>query len=61
MKNMKSKTQTEKCKCPFCDNELKLNCFEPIFCEPCNIEFVICKKCGKLYNKKLKKCPECKE
>jgi len=42
----KSKIPSEKCKCPYCDEELKLSCFEPPFCEPCGIEFTICPKCG---------------
>ncbi len=48
-----------KCKCPFCEKELTLRCFEPIFCQPCQIEFVACKKCGHLFNEKLKECPKC--
>jgi len=30
----------EKCKCPFCENELEMSCFGPAFCEPCSKEEV---------------------
>ena len=50
-----------KCKCPFCDAELELSCFEPLFCKPCGVELVICKHCGTSYAKKLKECPSCKK
>ncbi|MBU0952628.1 MAG: hypothetical protein KKH91_07400 [Elusimicrobia bacterium] len=51
----------EKCKCPFCENELEMSCYEPVFCEPCRKKINICKKCGKTYNAELNVCPECKE
>ena len=53
------KENPAKCKCPFCEKELILKCFEPIFCKPCKIKFVVCKKCGQLFNEKLKECPKC--
>ncbi len=49
------------CKCPFCERELIGGCFEPLFCQPCQVKFVVCKKCGKMYNEKLEGCPECRE
>ena len=50
-----------KCVCPLCETELQSNCFEPAFCQPCDIKFVKCKKCDKLFNAKMKKCPGCGE
>jgi len=50
----------QKCKCPFCDSELLMKCFEPVFCKTCNIELILCVKCGKLYNIKFDRCPFCK-
>ncbi|MEO0123688.1 MAG: RNA-binding protein [candidate division WOR-3 bacterium] len=49
----------EKCKCPFCDSELLMKCFEPIFCTNCNVELIICPECRKLFNIKFEKCPHC--
>jgi len=49
----------EKCKCPFCDSELLMKCFEPVFCTTCNIELISCPDCGKLYNIEFKNCPHC--
>jgi hypothetical protein len=49
----------EKCICPFCEDELKLACFEPIFCEHCKIVLIKCQNCGQLFNEKLGKCPTC--
>jgi ribosomal protein L37E len=49
----------EKCICPFCEEELKLGCFEPIFCEHCKIVLIKCQNCGQLFNEKLEKCPTC--
>lgn len=51
----------ENCKCPFCETELKSSCLEPVFCKPCSIKLVKCKKCGKLISDNLKKCPHCSE
>ncbi len=51
----------EECKCPFCETELKSRYLELVFCKPCNIKFVKCKKCGQMFNKELKKCPACGE
>lgn len=56
---MNKKTLTAKCSCIFCEDELKYSCVEPDFCEPCEIEFIECKKCGQKYAAKLKKCPNC--
>ena len=53
---MKEKKQ---CKCPCCENELEFGCFEPAFCEPCNIKFVKCCSCGELVNEKMENCPKC--
>jgi hypothetical protein len=49
----------KKCKCPFCDHELLMKCFEPVFCKTCKIVLVKCETCGKLHNKKFKECPHC--
>ncbi|MDO8735109.1 MAG: hypothetical protein Q7K21_08140 [Elusimicrobiota bacterium] len=51
----------EECKCPFCETELKSGCFEPVFCKPCNIKLIKCKKCVQVFNSDLKKCPKCGE
>ncbi|MFH1783818.1 MAG: hypothetical protein ABH868_02820 [bacterium] len=50
---------TRKCKCPYCEHELIFKCFEPCFCEPCKVELVTCLACDAVFNKKLKKCPQC--
>ncbi len=50
-----------KCKCPYCDAELELSCFDPAFCEPCGKEIVVCKQCGTSYGKDQKVCPKCKK
>lgn len=57
---MKKEKSSKKCKCPYCDSELRIGCFEPMFCKPCNIEFTVCKSCGGLYNKESVSCPKCK-
>jgi hypothetical protein len=49
-----------KCKCSFCEGELVEDCLEPDFCQPCEVVFVRCNKCGKSYSNKLNTCPECK-
>ena len=56
---MMDTSKTKKCKCAFCEDELKFDCFEPEFCKPCNIKFITCKKCGESFNKKLGTCPKC--
>lgn len=48
-----------RCRCPFCDRELAMSCFEPVFCDGCKIELIVCPKCGKVYNKKMDRCPHC--
>jgi len=53
------KEKSRKCKCPFCESELEFSCLEPPFCKPCRIKFTFCKKCGEMFNEKLKKCPKC--
>lgn len=53
------KEGSARCRCPFCEGELKFSCFEPPFCRACRITLVACKKCGKMFNSALKKCPEC--
>lgn len=58
MKKIKS---TIRCKCPFCDKELIMQCFEADFCAPCKTKFIICVECNQRYNEKLKKCPKCGE
>jgi RNA polymerase subunit RPABC4/transcription elongation factor Spt4 len=55
----KEKYEAEKCHCPYCEKELKMSCFEPVFCNPCNIKLIKCKKCSELFNDRLKKCPKC--
>lgn len=50
---------SEKCKCPFCDSELRMKCFEPVFCTTCNIELINCHSCGELFKIEFKKCPHC--
>ncbi|MBU2567259.1 MAG: hypothetical protein KJ967_00600 [Elusimicrobia bacterium] len=52
-------TEKTKCKCPFCEHELKMNCFEPVFCQPCKIKFSVCGECGGLFNEELNSCPKC--
>ncbi len=49
----------KKCKCGFCESELKMGCFEPAFCKPCDVKLKECKNCGQLYKADLKKCPKC--
>jgi len=39
----------------------KYDCFEPPFCQPCEVVFTICPKCGTSYSDKLPCCPECRE
>jgi len=58
-KGKKEKKGNVKCACPYCEQELLLNCLSPIFCKPCQIEFVTCKSCGQLFNIKTKTCPKC--
>ena len=58
---MKRKKHSNKCKCPFCVEELKMRCIEPDFCQPCNIKLVQCKKCGYTVSKERKNCPDCGE
>jgi len=53
------KKQEGKCYCPYCEEELLLDCMSPIFCKPCQIEFVACRNCGELFNIKTKTCPQC--
>jgi nitrogen fixation NifU-like protein len=55
----KKKENPEVCKCPFCEEELMLSCFEPVFCKKCNIELKKCNNCGEFFNVKLEKCPKC--
>lgn len=50
----------EKCKCSFCEDELVQDCLEPPFCQPCDIVFITCSKCGASYSEKLPACPDCK-
>lgn len=49
-----------KCKCSFCEEELVKDCLEPPFCQPCEVVFIKCGKCGMSYSNKLDACPECK-
>ncbi len=51
--------KTKKCKCGFCQDELKNSCFEPEFCKPCSVEFVKCPDCLIMYEKHIQKCPQC--
>ena len=51
--------ESKKCICPYCENELKLECLEPIFCKPCNIKLIICPNCGGLASETSDKCPHC--
>jgi len=53
------KNEKQKCICPFCEEELKIGCFEPVFCQKCKITFVECKTCGQIYNIEFDKCPNC--
>ncbi|HBU70522.1 MAG TPA: hypothetical protein DEE98_09110 [Elusimicrobia bacterium] len=55
------KDKTQKCGCGFCEDELKMSCFEPVFCSPCEVEFIKCAKCEQSYSSKLEKCPKCGE
>jgi hypothetical protein len=50
-----------KCNCAFCESELVQDCLEPSFCQPCEVVFVKCPKCGKSHSNKLEKCPECEK
>ena len=50
-----------KCNCGFCESELVQDCMEPSFCQPCDIAFTKCPKCGASYSSKLSKCPECEK
>jgi len=51
----------KKCSCGFCESELKQDCMEPSFCQPCDIVLIKCDKCGVSYSNKLSKCPECEK
>jgi len=50
-----------KCKCPFCDAELELSCFEPAFCQPCGLEIIVCPHCKEPYSKQKEKSHKCKK
>lgn len=56
-----NKDEAKKCKCPNCENELEMHCFEPAFCTPCNISLIECKSCGHTHSDKLDACPKCKQ
>ena len=47
------------CGCPLCETEIEISPSEIVLCQACRIEFAVCKKCGQMFNKKLKKCPKC--
>lgn len=59
--NKSNDKTSNKCKCPYCDEELKFSCFEPAFCVPCKVEIVICEKCGQSINAAQKSAHKCKE
>ncbi len=50
----------KKCACGFCESEMLQECLEPSFCQPCEVVFVKCDKCGASYSDTLQACPECK-
>lgn len=50
----------KECKCGFCEKELMEDSRENTFCQPCEVAFVTCLKCGASYNKALALCPDCK-
>ncbi|MCB4792876.1 MAG: hypothetical protein LHV68_13485 [Elusimicrobia bacterium] len=56
---MNKNNKKDSCECPYCENELEMKCFEPVFCVPCGKKFLKCPKCGKLFNEKEKTCPHC--
>lgn len=47
------------CVCPYCEKELQQCCFEPVFCQPCGVKLVTCRKCRATYDQKLDRCPTC--
>ncbi len=49
----------KKCKCRLCEPELVEDCLEPTFCQPCEVVFIKCDKCGTSYSNKLAECPDC--
>jgi hypothetical protein len=51
----------KKCSCGFCESELKQDCMEPSFCQPCDVVLTKCQKCGLSYSSKLSECPECEK
>lgn len=55
----KSVAKNTKCKCPYCDEELKLSCFGPAFCEPCKTEIILCRNCGEPINAAAKTGHKC--
>lgn len=59
MKPSDKKYKTEKCHCPYCEEELKMSCFEPPFCVLCKIKFEKCKNCGAWSPAGTRFCGEC--
>ena len=53
------KNNSKSCKCPFCDAELEIK--DMPFCTACKLEvdFKICKNCGKPIPAEVSICPEC--
>ena len=49
----------KKCECRFCEPEMVKDCLEPPFCQPCEVVFIKCDKCGASYGQTLDACPEC--
>lgn len=52
---------SKECKCPFCDCDLNPELCQFMFCQACQVKFIECKVCGKLFSDKLKACPNCGE
>jgi RNA polymerase subunit RPABC4/transcription elongation factor Spt4 len=51
------KDKNEKEVCPYCDDQV-LDTKSP-FCQPCEVEFVHCRKCGELVAESVESCPYC--
>ncbi|MEO0091826.1 MAG: zinc ribbon domain-containing protein [candidate division WOR-3 bacterium] len=48
------KTDSQECRCPYCDQPLNAP-----FCLPCKVELTYCSECNKLISKNEKICPHC--